>query len=187
MVSRRVGRVTRRDVGRGALAFGTALLAGCLGGDDEGERDDGEDEGDEGDEKTDVDPALQVGDRVLYAWSPVDVVDPDTGDSVALLHGYDSNSHWHFTPWDLTAGERASGRVKFLDEDVEPIPLDDGAYDLEVEVVEEDSAGLLEVDVREETVDLRGTEPGSGKLVLRLYYDGEEAWSTTPLLVRVRE
>lgn len=194
------GIARRRFVGAVAAAA-VAPAAGCVGGGDEDGHDDHDDHDHDTDDAGDGDephPDLVVDGRSLSDAFPLELVEPDaeveghaTGrDLVAHVQWHEDElfNHWHHSPLSVPAGGSRRVRVRFVDSDLESIPLgDDGPFGVDVSLVDASPEGFLSMAVDGDLLELTGEEPGEGELVFDLLHEGESAWTSPPLEVVVVE
>jgi len=170
---------TRRQVTGVVFAAGTAVLAGCLGGDDE--PDDGE-----GDGGTRVIDNFVLSNHTLSGEFPLRLVDPETGDFVVRYHGHpDGNSNWHRQPVEVPADDRRSLRLEIIDQQREQIPIGEEGLTFDVRRTEDTDADLFEVSRTGEFVTFSGGSPGEGAFVIDLVDGGEVEFTTVPCEVEV--
>ena len=165
------------------------MLAGCTGG---------------GSERTETaeepaNPRLRVGDRALSSAFPVELVEPDAGNIDAPAHGDarigsvhwhedERHTHWHFGPLEVPRGGTREVRIRYLDQDLETVPVGDGEpYRVDVSVVSASPEGLLSVEQDGDRIILDGEAVGDGRLGLELRCNGELAWEAPELEVAVIE
>lgn len=184
---------TRREFVGGVAATGFALVAGCVGG------------GDEDDDETDTDgtgpddephPELVVDGRALNSAFPLELVEPDadveghaTGEELIAnvqWHENDRHSHWHRAPLSVPSGGTRRARVRFVDSNVEEIPVGAGGeFGVDVSLDEASPENFLAIEVDDDVLELTGEAPGDGKLVFDLLREGEPVWTAPPLDVEV--
>lgn len=180
------GPITRRRFG-GMLAAGAAVVAGCL-----------VDDGDGPAEATEtVDPGLRIDGRALSDAHPIELVRPDveiegrqaTGDEFVVnvhWHGDRESSHWHRAPVEVRRGESRTLRVRFVDDDLEELPLgSDEEYQADLSLTEDSPDGFLGFDLDGDLVTFHGESPDEGEVVFELLQDGEPRWEAPPLPVEV--
>lgn len=174
---------TRRRVISGVGAAAIVGLAGCLGTEDGGGDSDDETE----DETEEIDPQLQLDGTTLTDSFPIQLEDATSGDVVGEVHWHgDEFSHWHFQPLAVPLEEWRNVRAKFLNRDLEPIPLgEDEQYRLEMTRTEDTPKELVDVDITGNLVNLFGASAGTGQVLFHLVTDEERVLSSPLLEVEV--
>jgi hypothetical protein len=171
----------RRQFLGSAIVTGVAAIAGCVGGD--GGSDDG---GEETPTETGA-PELQLGDRALRSVFPVRLMSGTTGEEVVELHWHDDRGHWHRQPVQLEVDSFRSLQFVAWDREDERIPVgEDEPYQIDVRRSEDTPADLVEVQINDDRIGIRGVTEGSGVLFVQIKQDGEERWLSPPLEVEVR-
>lgn len=184
---------TRRRVLHGLATAGLLGLAGCVGGDDSdsgnGNGDDTADgNGDDGDGVSDVAPELRLNGRALTDTFPLSLIAADSGETVGEVQWHETYSHWHFEPLEVPLDGWLTVRVEVLDHNLEEIPVgDDETYQVAVETTDDTPPDLLQVDLSDDVVSIRGTEQGQGGLLFSVMEGETEHWTSPPLVVEVSE
>jgi len=177
-------RVSRRAV-LGTSVLAVTGLAGCLGGGDGGN---GEENGN-GENLSDVPADLRLDGVALSSAFPVELFDPDTGEKISDIHYHENDDfqHWHQAPVEIPAGQQTPIAVRANSHDGSAVPLgEDGKLQVELEATDDTSGGFLDIDVNDNIVSLRGTDPGRGAYHVHLIRNGERAWTAPdPLAIRV--
>lgn len=179
-------RPSRRTVLAGTSAFGSLAVLGCLGtgGDDRNDTDSADDgSGSDGDG------------RSLREESPLELVEPDapvgsglapSNERITNVHGHGDHSHWHFEPILVPHGDERTVRIRYLDEDVEPLPLGDGEpFQTTVDLVDSSPSGFLATSVDDDLVTFTGESTGDGSLRFELWRDDDRLWESPLLAIEV--
>jgi len=164
-----------------ATATAVAAIAGCVGGDG------GSDDGGEETPTEEVSSELQLGDRALRSVFPVRLMDGASGAEVVEVHWHDGQGHWHRQPIQLERDSFRSLQFAAWDREDERIPIgEDEPYQIDVRRSEDTPADLVEVQINDDRLGIRGVTEGSGVLFVQIKQDGEERWLSPPLEVEVR-
>lgn len=180
-------RASRRAFASGLATAVVALMAGCVGG---------------GSEQTETaegtpNPRLQVGDRALSSAFPIELVEPDAGEieghargdaRIGSVHWHEDerHTHWHFGPLEVPRSGEREVRVRFVDSDLEAVPLGDGEpFGADVFLAAADPEGFLSIEQDGGQITLVGEAVGEGRLGFELRHDGDVAWEAPKLDVAV--
>jgi hypothetical protein len=180
-------RPSRRAFTGGLATVAVSLVAGCVGG---------------GSEQTETaegtpNPRLQVGDRALSSAFPIELVEPDAGEieghargdaRIGSVHWHENerHTHWHFGPLEVPRDGEREVRVRFVDSDLEAIPLGDGEpFGADVFLAAADPEGFLSIEQAGGRITLAGEAVGEGRLGFELRYDGDVAWEAPELQTAV--
>lgn len=161
----------------GTATAGT--FAGCST-DGGPETDEPDSQGDETDDEEYVDPKLVVDDYVLKAISPIQLLDAETGNLLTEVHWHGETGHWHMSPLAVPQDQPRAMLVRFVREEDGELPIGD-AYSLTVSKTEDTPDGLIVAGVNGPVMQIQGQQPGSGKLVIRLWRGEEEKFVAPPL------
>lgn len=174
----------RRRVLAGIAGLATGALAGCVG--DGGGSGDGSSDTEDGDGEEEIHPDLRLNGTALTSVFPARFVDVDTEEDVVEIHWHEEHAHWHAQPLGVPLDSFRSLRFIALDRDREPVSIgSDAPYQFDVLRGEDTPAALVEVEVVENLLTIRGTSEGRGVLFAQLRHDGEEVWLSPPLQVEV--
>ncbi len=161
----------------GSLA--TLGLAGCLGGDDDGNDTGNEDEngeGENGDDDESEPDDLEV--------EEFDIIDRDDDSVAVYIHG----DHWHDDPLEVPHDDNLSLGAHVEDEEGDEIELGD-EYELAVEVSDSAEEGIVEIEPDEDFhgdhVHLHGVDDGFTTVVFQVRSNDHVVYETPGLEVVV--
>lgn len=138
----------------------------------EGEEHEDHDHGEAGEESETADDEF---DPSTVEIGELDIIDEQTGEVAAYLHG----DHWHGGVPDVPHEETIAVGAVFEDDEGRVLPLgEDEQFQLDAMVVE-GAQEIIEIESLGDTVELTGTEEGRTQLVFELYSDEELIFDTS--------
>jgi len=170
------GKRSRRQY-VGSLAAAVSVgIAGCLGSATE-EETEGSVDGPE---------QLRLDGEALSSTFPVGLRESETDDLLTRVHYHTEYSHWHRQPLELDRGRWRTVAVVFQNRQLDPLPVgDDERYQITLARSERTPENLVEYQITDDRVEMRGTASGSGELFVRLLADERVQWTAPPLPIRV--
>ncbi|MCH7660235.1 MAG: zinc ABC transporter substrate-binding protein [Euryarchaeota archaeon] len=133
------------------------------------------DDHDHGDEEGEREPADHEFDATAVEIAELDIIDQQTGEVAAYLHG----DHWHGGVPDVPLDETISIGAVFEDDEGRVLPLgEDEQFQFDA-MIAEGAQEIIEIDSQGDEVAMTGIEEGRTQVVFELVSDGEVIFDTS--------
>lgn len=173
-----------------SIGAGTVAVTGCLDGgrDDSGASDDGDEPNQtDGAIPEDYDPGLILDGIALDSAFPIQLVDPQTGESLSDIHYHSPEQmHWHKMPLTMPIATATRIEVLVRDHQTNQVPLGpNGDLTVEMDPVASTADDLIDIEIDGEFLDLYGSRQGIGTYEFFLRQNEDTVWEAPDLTIEV--